>query len=114
MEYILIACAALVAAILMPRYIPNRPAGGRRRVAIVAFRTLFALVALFCIVTTSIISVPANQVGVVRRLYGVSNLANGHIIATQGETGYQAQIIPPGTIRFSLFANVLSTIERLP
>jgi hypothetical protein len=114
MEYILIACAALVAAILMPRYIPNRPAGGRRRVAIVAFRTLFALVALFCIVTTSIISVPANQVGVVRRLYGVSNLANGHIIATQGETGYQAQIISPGSFRVSLFANVLNTIERLP
>jgi len=114
MEYILIACAAIVAAVMTPRYVPSKLTGGRRRVAIVAFRTLLALVAVFCVVTTSVVSIPANQVGVVRRIYGWSNLANGHFIATQGETGYQAQIIPPGTFRFSPFVNVFNTVERLP
>ncbi|MBV8106862.1 MAG: hypothetical protein JO223_19970, partial [Hyphomicrobiales bacterium] len=114
MEYVLVACAALAAAILTPRYLPSKLGATRRRVAVVAFRTLFALIALFCVLTTSILSIPANQVGVERRIYGWSNLANGHIIATQGETGYQAQIISPGTFRFSLFANVLNSIERLP
>jgi len=114
MEYILIACVAIVAAVMTPRYVPSKLTGGRRRVAIVAFRAFFGLVALFCIVTTSVISIPPNQVGVVRRIYGWSNLANGHIVATQGETGYQAQIIPPGTFRFSPFVNVFNTVERLP
>jgi len=36
-------------------------------------------------------------VGVVRKVYGFANIAPGHLIAARGETGYQAEIIPPGT-----------------
>ncbi|MBV8104362.1 MAG: hypothetical protein JO223_07030 [Hyphomicrobiales bacterium] len=114
MEYVLVACAALVAAVLAPRYLPSKLGAARRRVAVVAFRTLFALIALFCVLTTSIISIPANEVGIVRRVYGLSSLTNGHIIATEGETGYQAQIIPPGTFRISPFLTVFNEVQRLP
>ena len=63
---------------------------------------------------TSIISIPANQVGMVRKVYGFSNIAPGHIIAAHGETGYQAEIIPPGTFRISIFFNVLNRVDLLP
>ena len=49
-----------------------------------------------------------------RKIYGFSNLAPGHIIATHGETGYQAEIIPPGTFRISIFFNVLNSVDLLP
>jgi hypothetical protein len=114
MQYLVIACAAVVAAIFTPRYLPSRLGEGRRRVANVAFRAAFLLVAAGGVLTTSIVSIPANEVGVVRRVYGVTNLPDGRLIATQGETGYQAQIIPPGTFRISPFFTVFNEVLRLP
>ena len=114
MQYILIAFAALAGAILTPRYLPSGFVGNRRRVIIVAFRTLFLLIAFGSVAITSIISIPANQVGVVRKIYGFSNLAPGHIIATQGETGYQAEIIPPEASASRSFFNVLNSVDLLP
>ena len=52
--------------------------------------------------------------GVVRKIYGFANLAPGHFIATKGETGYQAEIIPPGSFRISIFFNVLNSVDLLP
>jgi regulator of protease activity HflC (stomatin/prohibitin superfamily) len=73
-----------------------------------------SLIALLLILGTSIIKVPTEQVGVVRKIYGYKNLPDGHIIATQGETGYQAEIIPPGTFRVSLFFNIVNDIDYMP
>ncbi len=70
--------------------------------------------ALYEVLATSIITIPADKVGIVRKIYGFSNLAPGHLIATRGETGYQAEIIPPGTFRISIFFNVLNRIDLVP
>ena len=111
---ILIAAAAILAAIFAPRVIPEALVGWQRAGAVAALRLAFAVVALYEILSTSIISIPANQVGVVRKIYGLANIAAGHIIATKGETGYQAEIIPPGTFRISIFFNVLNRVDLLP
>jgi hypothetical protein len=114
MQEILIACAAILAAIFAARVVPDAITGWRRVAVVGTLRLVFGLVALYEILSTSIISIPANQVGIVRKIYGFTNIAPGHIIATQGETGYQAEIIPPGTFRISIFFNVLNRVDLLP
>ena len=114
MEQTLIAFIAIVAALAVPRVMPDALVGWRRAAAIGAMRLAFGLVALYEILSTSIISIPANQVGIVRKIYGFANIAPGHIIATHGETGYQAEIIPPGTFRISILFNVLNKVDLLP
>ncbi len=110
----LIAAAAILAAIFASRVVPEALAGWRRTGAVAGLRFVFGLIALYEILSTSIISIPANQVGAVRKIYGLANIAPGHIIATRGETGYQAEIIPPGTFRISIFFNVLNKVDLLP
>ncbi|SDR63368.1 hypothetical protein SAMN05519103_08539 [Rhizobiales bacterium GAS113] len=113
MVYALIMSLALIAAIAAPRLVPGLANGlGGTRV-VQAVRVLIVLLAVIAILE-SVVKIPANEVGVVRKLYGTSNLADGQVIATNGETGYQAQIIPPGTFRISPFFNVLNTLDYLP
>jgi hypothetical protein len=114
MEQTLIAFIAIVAALAVPHVMPDAFVGWRRAAAIGALRLAFAFVALYEILSTSIISIPANEVGIVRKIYGFANIAPGHIIATHGETGYQAEIIPPGTFRISILFNVLNKVDLLP
>src|SRR3954471_11960429 len=64
-------------------------------------RVFGALLLLVALGATSVIMVPANEVGIVRKVYGTRNLPEGRLIATAGETGYQAEIIAPGTFRIS-------------
>ena len=109
-----VAVAAIVALLFAPRVIPDAVAGWRRTAAVGALRLAFALVALYEVLATSIITIPADKVGIVRKIYGLSNLCSGHLIATRGETGYQADIIPPGTFRISIFFNVLNKIDLVP
>jgi len=109
-----IAFAAIAAFLFAPRVIPD-VVSGWKRIALAGFlRFAFALVALFEVLATSIITIPADRVGVVRKIYGYSNLAGGHYIATHGETGFQAAVIPPGTFRISIFFNVLNRIDLVP
>jgi hypothetical protein len=114
MTGILVAIAAIAALLFAPRVIPDAVAGWRRAVAVGLLRLAFALVALYEVLATSIITIPADKVGIVRKIYGLSNLSSGHLIATRGETGYQADIIPPGTFRISIFFNVLNKIDLVP
>jgi len=102
---IVIALTAILAAVFASRIMPDQITGWRRMLAIGVLRTALFVAAAYEILATSIISIPANEVGVVRKIYGFANLAPGHIIANKGETGYQAEIIPPGTFRISIFYN---------
>jgi hypothetical protein len=114
MTEILIASLALLAAIFAPRLLPDTLGGWGRTAAIAGVRLLFGAAAIVEVLATSIIMIPANEVGIVRKIYGLTNIAPGHIIATNGETGYQATIIPPGTFRISIFFNVINRVDLLP
>ena len=114
MDYVLLAVVGLVGAWIIPRFLPASMLGWQRTGVIAIARTAMLLLAIGAILSTSIISIPANQVGIVRKIYGASNLPQGHLIAASGETGYQATIIPPGTFRISLLFNVLNSIDLRP
>ncbi|MGA2045697.1 MAG: hypothetical protein ABSG83_20300 [Roseiarcus sp.] len=114
MSQLLIAAAAILAASFAPRVVPDALAGWRRTGAIAALRLVFGLVALYEVLATSVVSIPASEVGVVRKIYGIANIGPGHLIAANAETGYQAEIIPPGTFRISIFFNVLNRVDLLP
>jgi uncharacterized membrane protein YqiK len=46
-----------------------------------------------------LVIIPENRIGLVTKkfvLFGKQELPEGHIIATNGEAGYQAQTLPPG------------------
>jgi len=111
---IVIAFVAAFAALFAGRIMPDLLSGWRRALAIGVLRAALIAVTIYEILSTSIVSIPASEVGVVRKVYGVANLAPGHIVATKGETGYQAEIIPPGTFRISIFFNVLNQVDLLP
>ena len=115
MFYVLLAfvCVALAAA--APRLVRVLPIDrGPARVASAVSVALFAILAVFFVVETSIVSVPSDKVGLVEAKYGFSNLKDGHFIAAAGENGYQADIVQPGTFRVSLFFNVLNDLRELP
>src|SRR5271169_1382362 len=92
MLYVLLAVVFVAIAVLAPRISPTAiGAGGAFAVRLVA-----AVLAFLCIAETSFVQIPGGSVGIVRKVYGGHSLPEGHIIATQGETGYQARNIPPG------------------
>ncbi|MSP01111.1 MAG: hypothetical protein EXR07_08705 [Acetobacteraceae bacterium] len=111
MVYVILALLLIVTAIVAPRYVPLAVSKPGLNLAV---RAVLLTLALFCILGTSIIKVPADQVGVVRKIYGTSSLPEGHIIATNGETGYQAAIIPPGTFRISVMFNIFNEVHYMP
>jgi len=112
MDYIVVAALLIAAALLAPRFL--RPDLPKRDLVATGMRVLFGLGALIAILATSVVAVPADRVGIVKKLYGVSNLPVGHLIAVNGETGYQAQIVPPGAWRISLLFNLFNSIETAP
>jgi len=97
---------AIVAPRLMPSSLPSWSGTAARIVAV--------FLAVICVLETSIVTVPADQVGIVRKNYGYRNMPDGHIIATNGETGYQAEIIAPGTWRVSIGFNLFNSVEVMP
>ena len=111
MIYVILALFLIAMAIVAPRFVP--PALSRPGLNL-AFRAVLFMLALFCLLGTSIIKIPADEVGVVRKIYGASSLPEGHIIATRGETGYQAEIISPGTFRISPLFNLFNEIHYMP
>lgn len=77
-------------------------------------RTVALLLLAAAVLSTSVVSVPANRVGIVRKVYGTRNLPEGRLIATRGETGYQAEIVPPGTFRISPLFNLFNVLDERP
>ncbi len=90
------------------------PQGALSRSASIVAATLFLLLALVSVIETSIVSVRADKVGLVEAKYGFKNLKDGHFVATDGENGYQADIVAPGTFRISPFFNILNDLRELP
>jgi hypothetical protein len=81
---------------------------------LLSLRVVFGLFALSVALATSVVTVPGDKVGIVKRLYGSKNLPDGHLIATSGETGYQADIIPPGTWAIWPLFNAFNSVEEKP
>ncbi|TBW37047.1 hypothetical protein EYW49_12930 [Siculibacillus lacustris] len=105
---------AILAAVVVPPRLPQALAGDRRTAAVFAVRFVTLLIAGAAVLSTSVVRIGPSSVGVVQRLYLGGSLSAGHVIATAGETGFQADIIPPGAFHIWPFYNVLNTIHELP
>lgn len=114
MDLIFLTLVFLLTAIFAPPLAAARSRLFASRPALWGLRLVFGLAALGAFLQTSIIRIPADEVGIVRKIYGLANLPDGKFIATQGETGFQAQIIAPGTFRISPFFNVFNTVVDRP
>ncbi len=114
MSYVVYAAIAIALAVVLPRLLPGRFDPAVRQSLTVAGRTILSLLAVLFVLATSIVRVPADKVGIVHKLYGTKNLAENRIIATDGETGYQAGIVPPGAWRVSLLFNVFNAVTTVP
>ncbi len=112
MLYVLMAAVLILAAIIGPGLITRLPRAPGWTRQIVRYGAIF--LAVICVLSTSIIKIPADQVGIIRKIYGASALPEGHIIATDGQTGYQAQIFAPGTFRVIPFFNILNEVTYMP
>lgn len=113
MSYLFLFVIAVLVGLLAP--LAARAIADPLRGAIVwSTRVLCGLAALYALSATSFVSIPANEVGVVRKIYGVSSLPQGRLIATRGETGFQAAIIAPGSFMISPFFNILNSVDMLP
>jgi hypothetical protein len=62
----------------------------------------------------SFIQVDADQVGHLRRVYGGAALPQGRIIAAHGENGFQADVLPPGSLKFSPFIRLTHDFQEFP
>ena len=70
-------------------------------------------IGLFLLASTSFVSVDANQVGHLKRIYGFQELPPGSIIALDGQKGPQAEILGPG-FHFIPLVRVLYDFEEFP
>lgn len=86
----------------------NIPPWALQTVSMVSF-----VIAIMFVASTSIVYIDSDETGHLKKIYGSSELADGRIIATSGEKGYQAKILRPG-FHFSLFLTVINDIEKMP
>jgi uncharacterized membrane protein YqiK len=63
---------------------------------VVAWGVLGGLVTAFVVVFLCVRYIPNNRVGIVEKLWAAQSLAEGHLIALNGEAGYQADILRGG------------------
>lgn len=112
MGLIFLFVAALFFAIFIEKITPASTIA--RPFAVKFGRVVGYLTACFALLSTSFVKIPSDHVGIVNKIYGSTSLPQGHIIATNGETGYQAEIIPPGALKFSPFFNILNTVLFRP
>src|SRR5262249_20123382 len=55
-----------------------------------------ALLAVLIVVYLTVRVIPNNRVGIVEKLWAANTLAEGHLLAPNGEAGYQADILRGG------------------
>jgi hypothetical protein len=71
---------------------------------------VLGVIGVFCLLMTSFVYVARQEVGLLNRVYGASDLPVGKIIATKGEKGPQADVLGPG-FHFSPLIRVLNDIS---
>lgn len=103
---VVLAVAAVAISAVPSHQLGNRAVKG-------AVQGVLGLLAVFCILSTSFTIVGPGNVGHLIRVYGGSSMPAGAVIATNGEKGPQAEILPPG-FNFRLMLNIFYDVEELP
>ncbi|WP_205470615.1 hypothetical protein [Breoghania sp. L-A4] len=105
-----------VAGILILIRPPSLPAGANAFRRFLASRLAGLVLAGFgalLLASSSFVSVDADEVGHLKRIYAFEELPPGRIVAVAGEKGPQARILGPG-FHFIPFVRVLYDVESFP
>lgn len=125
MFYVVLGFAALILGLLFTFRRPKTtnlpvPAGPTGRIPSAAtlvnsgaLGPLLLIVGLAFLASTSLVNIGSDSVGHLNRIYAVSDLPAGRIIALPGQKGPQARILGPG-FHMIPFVNVLYKVEQYP
>lgn len=75
-------------------------------------RSVYVVIAALLMLSTSFVTIDADKVGHLKRVYFGKSLPAGRVIALPGEQGPQAEILGPG-LNFRPFIDVLYDVEEL-
>jgi len=109
----------LILAVLGPRFIKDiQPRYSNDEVKSMAWarwlaRGLCVVIAVLCFSMTSIIYIDTDEVGHLKRIYGMGDMSSDQVIAAPWQKGAQARILTPG-FKFIPFIKVFYDIETLP
>jgi SPFH domain / Band 7 family len=113
MFWVLVAVLYLVLAAVAPSILGlfvNRARPDFRTLSL-SLRIVFVLIALICLAVTSYVHVESDEIAVLNEIYGTASLSGEHIVATNRETGPQAEILTPGWHPWFL-VNVIYQVEN--
>ncbi|MFQ5431012.1 MAG: SPFH domain-containing protein [Nitrospinota bacterium] len=124
MATILVIAVLIIATIFIPGMVPDHytlpdehVSRGGEKVAIgwvrAPLRIALILVTLLAAAQTSFVVIDADKIGVLNKVYGSKSLEQGRIIAINGETGPQAEILGPG-LNIKPMVKILYEVESLP
>ena len=124
MATMLVITVLIIAAIFVPKMVPDyytlpeeHVSRGGEKIAIGWVRTplriVFILVALLAAAQTSFVVIDADKIGALNKVYGSKSLKQGRIIAFNGETGPQAEILGPG-LNIKPMVNILYEVKSFP
>lgn len=107
----------LIAAVLGPRFIPERHDRNGDIISMAwakwLARGVCVIIAIICFSLTSIVYVDANDVDHLKRIYGGNSMPASQVIAAPWQNGAQARILTPG-FKFIPFIKVFYDIETFP
>ena len=109
---ILLAIIAAILVVLGPRFITTTDPARQDLAQAVrqGVRVVGVLLILLIVASTSYVFVGEDETGLRHKIYFGGNLEAGAIIATNGEKGPQADILPPG-FHFEPFLNVFYEVD---
>ena len=85
MSSVILAILLILLIIFGPHFFPERYPVPRN--AVWLGRAILALLVLYLIVSTSVIMIPKDQVGIVTKIYGATALPEGHIMPPSEKPG---------------------------
>lgn len=106
---VLIALIFIILAAIIPKLIPKMTLGWVKPV----LQVVAGFIGLIFLLSTSYVTIDADKVGHLKRIYLGKSMPPGQIIAFDGYNGPQARVLAPG-FHFKLLLNVLNTVEQLP
>ena len=112
MSTVIVLFLALLIALFGPQFITTNDPSKTSLVKSTRqlLRLLGVVIFIGAAASTSFVLIGEDETGHIHKIYGTSDLTGGKIIATSGEKGPQARILPPG-FQFSPFLNILNDVS---
>jgi len=115
MTVIILTAVAILLAVFLPRFISSQDPAKDRILGHIRLtvRGLSILAAVLIAASSSFVYVEKDETGHLDKTIGLHGLQQGQIIATEGEMGPQARVLPPG-FHFQPFLRIFYNVKMEP